>query len=133
MRFTLARISRDNITKYGRALRKFLLGFVFSIVLASKFQLRFNKQMVRINKNRRLIIYMQQLLCRQNPSRPFFFPSFELRQEKLQKLAQRNKTLENQVRFFYELLFRHIFETQIHIQTQIRNTFILPLATNDFS
>ena len=32
----------------------------------------------------------------------------------------------------YELLFRHIFETQIHIQTQIRKTFILALATNDF-
>ena len=31
-----------------------------------------------------------------------------------------------------ELLFRHIFETQIHIQTQIRKTFILALATNDF-
>ena len=34
--------------------------------------------------------------------------------------------------FFYELLFRHIFETQIHIQTHIRKTFILFLATNDF-
>ena len=32
----------------------------------------------------------------------------------------------------YELLFRHIFETQIHIQTQIRKTFTLALATNDF-
>ena len=32
----------------------------------------------------------------------------------------------------YELLFRHIFETQIHIQTQIRKTFILALANNDF-
>ena len=31
-----------------------------------------------------------------------------------------------------ELLFRHIFETQIHIQTRIRKTFILALATNDF-
>ena len=31
-----------------------------------------------------------------------------------------------------ELLFRHIFETQIHIQTQIRKTFILALTTNDF-
>ena len=32
----------------------------------------------------------------------------------------------------YELLFRHIFETQIRIQTQIRKTFILALASNDF-
>ena len=32
----------------------------------------------------------------------------------------------------HELLFRHIFETQIHIQTQIRKTFILVLANNDF-
>ena len=32
----------------------------------------------------------------------------------------------------HELLFRHIFETQIHIQTQIRKTFILALATNHF-
>ena len=32
----------------------------------------------------------------------------------------------------HELLFRHIFETQIHIQTQIRKTFTLALATNDF-
>ena len=30
------------------------------------------------------------------------------------------------------VLFRHIFKTQIHIQTQIRKTFILVLATNDF-
>ena len=30
---------------------------------------------------------------------------------------------------YHELLFRHIFETQIHIQTQIRKTFILSLAT----
>ena len=33
---------------------------------------------------------------------------------------------------FYELLFRHIFETQIHIQTKIWESFILFLATNDF-
>ena len=33
---------------------------------------------------------------------------------------------------FDELLFRHIFETQIQIQTRIRKTFILALATNDF-
>ena len=33
--------------------------------------------------------------------------------------------------FIYELLFRHIFETQIHVQTQIQKTFILALATND--
>ena len=33
---------------------------------------------------------------------------------------------------FYELLFRHIFETQIHIQTKIWESFILLLATNDF-
>ena len=33
---------------------------------------------------------------------------------------------------FDELLFRHVFETQIHIQTQIWKTFILALATNDF-
>ena len=32
----------------------------------------------------------------------------------------------------YELLFRHIFETQIHIQTQIRKNFILSLVTKDF-
>ena len=32
----------------------------------------------------------------------------------------------------YEFLFTHIFETQIHIQTQIRKTFILALATIDF-
>ena len=31
----------------------------------------------------------------------------------------------------YELLFRHILETHIHIQTQIRKNFILSLATND--
>ena len=31
----------------------------------------------------------------------------------------------------HQLLFRHTFETQIHIQTQIRKT-ILVLATNDF-
>ena len=31
-----------------------------------------------------------------------------------------------------ELLFRHIFETQIDIQTQIRKNFILSLATNNF-
>ena len=31
-----------------------------------------------------------------------------------------------------ELLFRYIFETQIHIETQIRKTFVLALATNDF-
>ena len=31
-----------------------------------------------------------------------------------------------------ELLSRHIFETQIHIQTKIRKNFILALATNDF-
>ena len=31
-----------------------------------------------------------------------------------------------------ELLFRHIFETQIRIQTQIRKTFILALVSNDF-
>ena len=34
--------------------------------------------------------------------------------------------------YFPELLFRHIFETQIHIQTQIWKTFILALATHDF-
>ena len=33
---------------------------------------------------------------------------------------------------FNQLLFRHIFETQIHIQTQILKTFMLALATNDF-
>ena len=33
---------------------------------------------------------------------------------------------------FNKLLFRHIFETQIHIQTQILKTFMLSLATNDF-
>ena len=27
---------------------------------------------------------------------------------------------------------RHIFETRIHIQTQIRKNFILALVTNDF-
>ena len=32
----------------------------------------------------------------------------------------------------FEILFTHIFETQIHIQTQIRKTFILALPTNDF-
>ena len=32
----------------------------------------------------------------------------------------------------HELLFRHIFETKIHIQTQIRKIFILAIATNDF-
>ena len=32
----------------------------------------------------------------------------------------------------HELLFRYIFETQIHIQTQIPKIFILALATNDF-
>ena len=31
-----------------------------------------------------------------------------------------------------ELLFRHIFEIQIHIQTQIPKTFILSLTANDF-
>ena len=31
-----------------------------------------------------------------------------------------------------ELLFRHIFETSIHIQTHIRKSFILALARNDF-
>ena len=36
------------------------------------------------------------------------------------------------MRKFHELLFTHIIETQIHIQTQIRKTFILALATNDF-
>ena len=39
--------------------------------------------------------------------------------------------------FFYtswndELLFRHVLETQIHIQKQIRENLILALATNDF-
>ena len=34
--------------------------------------------------------------------------------------------------FFNELLFRHIFETQIHIQTQNRKTFIWALAIYDF-
>ena len=34
--------------------------------------------------------------------------------------------------FENELLFRHIFETQIHIQTQIEKNFILALATTDF-
>ena len=28
--------------------------------------------------------------------------------------------------------YSEIFETQIHIQTQIRKTFILVLATNEF-
>ena len=32
----------------------------------------------------------------------------------------------------YEFLFRHIFETQIHIQAQILKTFILALETNEF-
>ena len=32
----------------------------------------------------------------------------------------------------YELLFRHIPETQINIQTQIQKNFILALGTNDF-
>ena len=35
------------------------------------------------------------------------------------------------ISIIHELLFRHIFETQIHIQTQIRKSFILALATND--
>ena len=35
-------------------------------------------------------------------------------------------------KIFYELSFIHIFETQIHVQTQIRKSFILALATNDF-
>ena len=34
--------------------------------------------------------------------------------------------------FIDESLFRHIFETQVHIQTQIRKTFKLSLATNNF-
>ena len=33
---------------------------------------------------------------------------------------------------YYELLFRHIFETKIHIETQSRKAFILAFATNDF-
>ena len=36
-----------------------------------------------------------------------------------------------QMRKKYELLFRHIFETQIYTQTQISKIFILSLATND--
>ena len=32
----------------------------------------------------------------------------------------------------HELLFRNIFQTQIHIQTQIRKIFALSLATNHF-
>ena len=32
---------------------------------------------------------------------------------------------------FHELLFRHIFEMQIHTQKQIRKNFILSLATDD--
>ena len=31
-----------------------------------------------------------------------------------------------------ELLFRHIFETQIHIQTQIPKTLKLAITTNGF-
>ena len=31
-----------------------------------------------------------------------------------------------------ELLFRHIFETQIHIQTQISKTLKLAITTNGF-
>ena len=31
-----------------------------------------------------------------------------------------------------ELLFGHIFETQIHIQTQIQKNIILAFADNDF-
>ena len=44
------------------------------------------------------------------------------------KLTNHFIDTENQ----HELLFRHTFETQIHIQTQIRKKFILALATNDF-
>ena len=36
------------------------------------------------------------------------------------------------INFFHELLFRCIFETQIHIQTQIWKYDLLSLATNDF-
>ena len=50
--------------------------------------------------------------------------------------AERNSFENHQTKSvcarWYELLFRHIFETQIHIKTQIRKTFILALATNEF-
>ena len=39
----------------------------------------------------------------------------------------------NLVVVLHELLFRHIFETQIHIQKKIRKNLILALGTNDFS
>ena len=39
---------------------------------------------------------------------------------------------KKQIIFSHELLFRHVFEIQIHNQTQIRKTFILALATNGF-
>ena len=42
------------------------------------------------------------------------------------------KLMYGQMYPFYELFFRRIFETQIHVQTQIRKNFILSLATNDF-
>ena len=33
---------------------------------------------------------------------------------------------------FHELLFRHLFETQIYIQTQIRKNLVLALAADGF-
>ena len=45
---------------------------------------------------------------------------------------KKTKKKQHQKEKKHELLFRHIFETQIHIQTQIRKTFILVLANNDF-
>ena len=42
-------------------------------------------------------------------------------------------SFKNVLYYNYELLFRHIFETQIHIQTQIRKTFIIPDNSGRFS
>ena len=36
------------------------------------------------------------------------------------------------IKKYHELSFRHVYETHIHIQTQIRKNFILPLAIIDF-
>ena len=50
----------------------------------------------------------------------------------MKRLNEHAPSKKNYARGNHELLLRNIFETQIHIQTQIRKNLILALATNDF-
>ena len=67
-----------------------------------------------------------------NEIRNFNKKTVDFRCMKLRPLLLTTSKVSILIHVNNELLFRHIFETQIHIQTQIRKTFILALATNDF-